>query len=459
VFTTSPACQLGTLIDRRYRLQRAVGEGASSWVFVADDLRLDREVALKLFRPPSSEHDVKRRKRCVAEGRTLAKLVHPHIVAIHDASEDGSGQSYLVMELCEAGTLEAELAQRGTLDTLETLKLILPLMGAVAFAHDRNVVHRDIKPGNIVVLRESGERRCKLLDFGISLSAGIGTSSDLGLGTPSYMSPEQARGEPPTPATDVWALGVVLYRCLTGELPFQASNDAALLYRIARERAPRFGTVAASKVPPNLALVLDRALERDLERRHRDVRSFARAIAVASSLDGIPLPPRPEPIGLPLFEHWLADARGVERTLDLDSPCAPALVHAEHPASRVRRVRKAALAAAICAVGGSALLAFMSSDRARHAEVAPSGLRTGGREVEPGVRSHAAAAQEIAAAPRGAPPPRSELAVPAPTNLGPGRAPPTPKRTRRKVQGDAERKQTLSPPRTPRRLLTDWDWQ
>jgi serine/threonine protein kinase len=453
VFTSAPASHLGTLIDRRYCLQRAIGEGASSWVYAAKDLRLDREVALKLFKPAPAEHDLKRRKAWIAEGRTLAKLVHPHIVAIHDASEDGAGQSYLVMELCEAGTLETELAQLGTLDTLETLKLVLPLMGALAVAHDRDVVHRDIKPGNIVVVQEREERRCKLLDFGISVGAAAGTSSDLMLGTPSYMAPEQVRGEPPTPATDVWALGVVLYRCLTGQLPFQASSEAALLHKITRERAPRLATVAAHKVPARLALVLDRALERTVERRYRDVRSFAQAIAVACALDQLPLSPRPEPIGLPLFERWFRDAQTIECTRDLDSPLEPSHVRAEHARRAVRQIRRPVLAAAICAVvGASGLFAFTPRVHSGRVEISRPSSQAGQRGTP------IVGAREVATLPSSLPSSQTEQPLPARAEVDPSEAPSTPKPKKpRSLRAQERLGASAAPAQQP--LIKDWDWQ
>jgi serine/threonine protein kinase len=309
VHASSSVVQIGEVLSGRYRLQRVIGEGASSWVFAARDLRLERDVAVKLFKICNSSDDVKRRRRCIAEGRTLAKLVHPHIVSVHDAIEDEAGLAYLVVELCEAGTLEDEVVQSGRLQPLETLQLVLPLLGALALAHDRNVIHRDIKPSNIVLLEQNGKRRCKVLDFGISLGLGASSASDHGLGTPSFMAPEQARGEPPSIASDVWALGVVLFYCLSGELPFQGSNAAAVLHKLGQQRAPRFASVC-SQLGPHLALALDRALEPNLTRRYPNMRAFARALAAACALDRVPVALQPDPVGLPDFADWVAAAAG-----------------------------------------------------------------------------------------------------------------------------------------------------
>jgi serine/threonine protein kinase len=315
VHTALPARYLGTQLDRRYRLDRLIGEGASAWVFAAQDLRLERDVAIKLLKPLAADEQVASRRRFVAEGRTLARLVHPHIVLVHDAGETEDGLGYLVMELSDAGNLEAELFERGTLSAEECVRLLLPLMGALACAHDRGIVHRDLKPANIVLLREHAETRAKLLDFGIARRGDAGCSTDSARGTPSYMAPEQARGDRLSPAIDVWALGVVFFRCLSGRLPFQSGSSLGTVLKLVGERAPLFST-ACPGLGARLAVALDRALEPDAERRHPDMRSFAYAVAVACAQDGIKLPREPDPLGLPDFGRWLA-AADVETTRPL----------------------------------------------------------------------------------------------------------------------------------------------
>jgi serine/threonine protein kinase len=305
VHNALPASFLGGQLDRRYRLDRLVGQGVSAWVFAGHDLRLERDVAVKVFKPRAVEEAATQHRRFIAEGRTLAKLVHPHVVAVHDAGETPEGLLYLVMELSTAGSLEAELARReSALEAGETLRLLLPLLGALACAHDRGIIHRDIKPANILLQREQGETRAKLLDFGIAKRRDAAESLESALGTPSYMAPEQARGEALTPATDVWALGVVFFRCLTGKLPFDSDTATSVLLKVAQERAPRF-SVACPRLPPLLAVALDRALEPRLARRYGDMRSFARALASACVNSGVEVSKQPEPLGLPEFERWL----------------------------------------------------------------------------------------------------------------------------------------------------------
>jgi serine/threonine-protein kinase len=306
----SPTILVGTLLDRRYRLDRLVGEGASAWVFAAQDTRLERGVAIKLLKPCVGDAPSEQ-KQFVEEGRTLAKLVHPHVVLVHDAAETEDGLCYLVMELSSGGTLEGELAKRGKLPIDEALVLLVPLLGALACAHDRGIIHRDIKPPNIALQREP-QLRAKLLDFGIAQRRDRVAESQLAVGTPSHMAPEQARGDTLTPAVDVWAMGVVFFRCLSGRLPFESSSSTGILSKLVGGRAPRFATIC-DQLGPHIATALDRALEPQLHRRYPDMRSFACALAAACEQDRISVPLRPEPIGLPDFELWRASA-DVERT-------------------------------------------------------------------------------------------------------------------------------------------------
>ena len=288
---------------------------------------------IKLLKPRFDAEQTSHRKRFVDEGRTLARLVHPHVVAVHDAGETPDGLAYLVMELSAAGSLEGELLRRDTLPPEEALRLVLPLMGALACAHDRGIIHRDIKPANVALVREHGKACTKLLDFGIAKHADREGASDAALGTPAYMAPEQARGEALGPQADVWALGVLLFRCLSGSLPFDAGSPAGTLLKLVQGRAPRFSS-ACRQLSPHLALALDRALEPVPSRRYTDMRSFARAIAVASRQDGLALPQHPEPIGLPDFEKWRAEA-DLEATQPLEKERSlPAPVRVVSPVSR-----------------------------------------------------------------------------------------------------------------------------
>lgn len=357
-----PAAYLGTQLDRRYRLDRLIGEGASAWVFAARDLRLERDVAVKLLKPRPAAELPNQRERFIAEARTLARLVHAHIVSVHDAGETADGFAYLVMELSDAGNLEGELCRRGTLPVDETVNLLLPLMGALACAHQRGIVHRDVKPANIALVREGGETRTKLLDFGIAKGPDGGFSTDSARGTPSYMAPEQARGERVSPATDVWALGVVFYRCLSGQTPFAAATSLESLLKLVHQRPPRFAE-SCPGLAPHVAVALDRALEPKLARRYRTTRDLARALVIACMQDGVPLPDRPDPVGLPEFERWRAGA-DLERTGSLGphEVAQPPLVGGDI-ATRPRPRRGSVFAGLLAVAVASAVTAWLIKPR------------------------------------------------------------------------------------------------
>lgn len=361
------ATYIGLVLDQRYRLERLVGEGASSLIFAATDSRLERQVAIKLLKV-RADAPGGYRKSFASEGQVLAKLQHPHVAAVHDAGETADGLAYLVMELLEAGNLEAELRRVGALSVVDTFELLLPIMGALAYAHDRAVVHRDLKPANIIVVREGADKRAKLLDFGIAklLSSDASQQTQGAVGTPSYMAPEQARAETVGPQADVWALGVLFFRCLSGRLPLQGSSPVATMLKIVQERAPRFEE-ACPLLPPALAQALDRALEPDLSVRYPDMRAFARAIAQASTHGGLQLAVRPDPLGLPDFAAWLSEPllhsaerpTGARPSVPVSSVLEPSSAVASTPAPRtLPRATWPVAALLLAAVAGGALLAL-----------------------------------------------------------------------------------------------------
>jgi hypothetical protein len=421
VHTALPASLLGTQLDRRYRLDRLIGEGASAWVFAAQDARLERDVAIKVLKPRVASESDGQRRRFVAEARTLAKLVHPHIVLVFDAGETTDGLAYLVMELSTSGNLESELDQCQTLGAADSVALLLPLLGALACAQDRGVVHRDIKPANIALVRENAALRAKLLDFGIAKRPDSGATTDSALGTPSYMAPEQARGEALTPATDVWAMGVVFYRCLSGRLPFDAQTSLATLLKLVRERAPRFAE-ACPNLGPHLAVALDRALEPDRERRYADMRTFAHAIAVACVQDGIALPLQPDPLGLPDFSCWIRGT-DMERTRPLAQGervqlAGIATLPAAGPLPSRMRMRPLGWVVAVVVAGALtvALAAPDASSVTRDTSAASPGQVTRALQNEPELADSAVAAAPVAL-PLAVEPPQTEEGVPPVPNV------------------------------------------
>src|SRR5215211_8273721 len=195
-------------------------------VYLAHDEVLDRDVALKVLREQFAEDEefVERFKR---EAQSAAALSHSNIVQVYDRGEAGDGTSYIAMEYVPGGTLKDRLLERGALPVRTTAAVALQIAEALQVAHERGVIHRDIKPHNILIT-DSGH--VKVADFGIARAADATTISHLGdiLGTAKYMSPEQATGKPATPKSDLYSLGVVLYEMLTGELPYTAESPVAV---------------------------------------------------------------------------------------------------------------------------------------------------------------------------------------------------------------------------------------
>src|SRR5919199_3371967 len=209
-----------TLIDKRYELRGLVGSGGMADVYLAHDSVLDRDVALKLLkdRHASNEEFVERFKR---EAQSAASLSHRHIVPVFDAGEAGDGLYYIAMEYLPGGTLKDRIMSKGALPVRTAAAAALQIAEALQAAHEQGMIHRDIKPHNILVTYSG---HVKVADFGIARAAEATTISDLGeiLGSVKYMSPEQAMGEAVGPASDLYSLGVVFYEMLTGKVPFEA---------------------------------------------------------------------------------------------------------------------------------------------------------------------------------------------------------------------------------------------
>jgi serine/threonine protein kinase len=316
VFTATE--RVGSVIDEKYAVQRVIAQGGMGVVFEATHTWTGRRVALKLIKPDLVEPT--RNARLLVEARAATALSHPNVVQVLDMGQTEDGVSYLVMELLEGSTLKQELLARGTLPPAEALAIVLPLLGAIAVAHDRGIVHRDIKPANILLSRDSAGRRVpKLLDFGIAKvieDTGV-THSGAVLGTTHYLSPEQAEGTDDVgPASDIWALGVVLYECLCGKLPFPGEHAASVLQRILNEPVPPLRT-HAPQIGSALAQAVERALHSELRLRYDGARSFARALLVTARECGVELPEAPDPTGLPEWSAWLSGPNpGKDSTID-----------------------------------------------------------------------------------------------------------------------------------------------
>ena len=226
---------IGTLISERYRLEEKIGSGGMSSVYRAFDPTLERWVAIKLMHRDIS-NDPDQLERFRREARAVAQLNHPHVVTVIDAGED-DGNPYIVFEYVEGETLKDRIRRLGRLPVAEAVAYAIEIGRALECAHENRLVHRDVKPQNVLIDRDG---RAKVTDFGIarSLEAQGLTATGRVLGTTDYVSPEQALGHEVTGQSDIYSLGIVLYEMLTGETPFQADTQVAVAMKHVREPLP-----------------------------------------------------------------------------------------------------------------------------------------------------------------------------------------------------------------------------
>ena len=263
---------IGDVIAERYELLELVGTGGMSSVYKAHDQLLERNVALKVLHPHFGDDDeyVERFRR---EARAVAQLSHPNIVTVIDRGE-ADGHQFIVFELIEGENLKELVGRTGPLPVRRAAELALAVADGLAFAHENGLVHRDVKPQNVLV---NADGEAKVTDFGIARSLDVErgmTQTGTVLGTSNYLSPEQASGKPVTPATDVYSLGVVLYELLTAEVPFPGENFVAVAMKHLNEPPPDI-LAQRPDVPLRLAAALERALEKDPAQRFPTMREFA----------------------------------------------------------------------------------------------------------------------------------------------------------------------------------------
>src|ERR1700754_1436216 len=253
---------LGTTLNDRYRLEARIGAGGMSTVYRATNETLERQVAIKLMnREIASDSDQLERFR--REARAVAQLSHPHIVGVIDAGED-AGRPYIVFEYVEGETLKERIRRLGQLPISEALAYAIEIARALGAAHARHIVHRDVKPQNVLIDEEGS---AKVTDFGIARTLdedGL-TADGRVLGTTDYVSPEQALGHDVNGQSDIYSLGVVLYEMLVGDVPFHGENQVAVAMKHVREDLPDVQT-RRPDVSAGLAAILDRMTAKDLRR-------------------------------------------------------------------------------------------------------------------------------------------------------------------------------------------------
>jgi len=264
--TEAPARQVG-----RYQVLEKLGEGATASVYKAYDPSIDRQLVIKFLHPELCRDD-ETRNRFLREAKAAGVLSHPNIVTVFDVGEI-EGRPYIAMELLDGGPLRESLVEGQGLPTREVVSIGLQLTSALAYAHSRGVVHRDLKPSNII--RLSGSGTLKLADFGIAqISTTAGEQTGTVLGTPYYMSPEQATGASSDARSDLWAVGVILFQLISGRRPFVADSVATLLVRIVNESPNPPVEEIGKNIPAALRRAVARCLKKKIDKRLQNAREL-----------------------------------------------------------------------------------------------------------------------------------------------------------------------------------------
>ncbi len=289
--------RIGRVIADRYRVDAVLGRGGMGVVYEGTHTWTQRKLAIKVLQPHVAQSEIAV-KRFFQEARAAAALSHPNVVDVLDLGLDEAGDAYIVLERLAGESLEERLSREGRLDAKETLDVLLPILDALALAHEHKIIHRDLKPANIFLARDARGRLVpKLLDFGVAkllerTDTGISspkTRPGAMLGTVHYMPPELIIHEDMiTPACDVWSIGVVLYRCLSGVLPFDAKANTTLLVMIASTDHEPLAR-RAPDVPGPICAAVEGALRREPEQRYAKVGDLIQALVAAADEAGLEL--------------------------------------------------------------------------------------------------------------------------------------------------------------------------
>lgn len=265
-----------TLNNGNYEVQKLIGKGGMATVYLGYQKNVDRQVAIKVLSAQASM-DAGFKERFELEAKTIARLQHPHILPLYDYGSE-EDILYLVMAYLSGGTLEKRIAN-GEMTLAEIERILREIGGAIDYAHRHGIIHRDIKPANILF---DGEGHAVLTDFGIAklTEQNVGLTGTNVVGTPAYMSPEQAQGLKITGTTDIYALGIMVFQAITGKLPFEAPSVLQLMLQVVQEPVPNLEDFVEG-IPPQLNDVLSRAMAKDPDARYANAQEFAAAFSDA----------------------------------------------------------------------------------------------------------------------------------------------------------------------------------
>jgi serine/threonine-protein kinase len=352
----------GTVIDGRYRVLAKIGAGGMADVYCAEDTHLGRKVALKLLhtRFAQDQEFVERFRR---EASSAAGLQHPNVVGVYDRGEF-DGTYYIAMEYCEGRTLK-EIVARTALPPERAIAIAKQILVAARFAHRRNVIHRDLKPHNVIL---DAEDNVKVTDFGIA-RAGASDITEVGaiMGTAQYLSPEQAQGRPVTEASDLYSIGIVLYEMLTGRAPFDGDSAVAVALKHVNQPAPSPREIVP-ELPPELEAVVLKALAKDPAHRYSDADSFIKdLVAVEARLREGPVDVESTAVFAPVAAATAPTALAPAPPVAAEPPPPPVALEpgpppppvGEPPEEHPERRRRWLVAALVAGLAALALVAFL----------------------------------------------------------------------------------------------------
>lgn len=284
---------IGTLVAGRYKVESLIGQGGFGAVFRAINQTMRQEMVIKVLRPEYAKDPIQV-QRFFNEGRTAAQLKEQHTVKVFDFGQTDAGQLYLAMELLHGQELAKVLRDQRYIDPIRTMRMAIAVLKSLAEAHDLGMVHRDLKPENVFLCRMRGEEDfVKLIDFGIAKSFEQQdqdlTKTGFAVGTPKYMSPEQGRAETLDGRSDLYSLGIILYQCLTGDVPFRAPSAMGIIVKHLQEKPAPVQEACVQDLPPGLADVVMKALQKRREDRFENADDMRHALENILETAGEPL--------------------------------------------------------------------------------------------------------------------------------------------------------------------------